>query len=93
VTVINEDAMAHSVKSEAAVWRFTPGGVCGVSVNTVSFFGEMTFTLPNGAADGTVIPYYCTVHLGTMNTPNATITVRASAQPGPAPGGGMPGGY
>ena len=44
----------------------------------------MSFTLPNGAADGTVIPYYCMVHLGTMNTPNATITVSASAQPGPA---------
>lgn len=88
MTVINEDPMAHSVTSEAAVGRYTPDAVSGVSFNTGAFTGEMSFTLPNGAAGGTVIPYYCTVHSGTMNTPNATITVTPSRNPVERPAAG-----
>lgn len=92
VTVVNRDAMPHSVTSEATSGAFTPGAVGGVQFDTGAFTGQMTFTIPAGAANGTVIPYYCTVHKGAMATPNATIKVDDSAQPGPAPGGGGGGG-
>ena len=94
VTVLNRDPMAHSVTSEAAAGDFTPGGVGGVEFNTGSFTGSKTFTLPADATDGTVIPYYCTVHKSTMVTPNGSIRIDSSAQPAPAPGSsGGGGGY
>ncbi len=92
VTVVNRDAMPHSVTSEATSGAFTPGAVGGVQFDTGAFTGQRSFTIPAGAANGTVIPYYCTVHKGAMATPNATIKVDDSAQPGPAPGGGGGGG-
>ena len=85
VTVINNDGMQHSVTSEAASGAFTLGAVAGISFDTQPFVGTATFTVPTGAANGTVVPYFCTVHKGTMATPNATITVNSSAQPTTAP--------
>ncbi len=93
VTVLNRDSMAHTVTSEATSGAYTPGSVGGVSFDTGSFTGQASFTVPPTAAEGTVIPYYCKVHTSTMATPNGTITVQASAQPGPAPSTGSPGGY
>lgn len=92
VTVINMDPMPHTVTSEAAPNAFTPGAVGGVQFDTGSFTGTTTFTVPANAPNGTVIPYYCSIHKGAMATPNATIKVDDSAQPGPAPGGGSGGG-
>ncbi len=94
VTVINADSTAHSVTSEATPGAFTPGSVAGVSFDTGAFTGgQRSFTLPANAPNGTAVPYYCTVHLGTMTPPNGTITINASAQPAPPPGGGGGGGY
>ncbi len=101
VTVLNADGIGHSVTSEVRAGMFTPGSVAGVSFDTGIFIGTATFAIPRTAAEGTVIPYYCRNHMSTMATPTGTITVRASAQPAPAPttsggttgGGGMGGGY
>jgi len=95
VTVVNQDAMQHSVTSEATPGSFTPAAVAGVQFDTGLFTGQMQFTIPAGATNGTVIPYFCTLHKGLMNTPNATIKIDDTAQPGPAPGagGGGGGGY
>jgi plastocyanin len=92
VTVVNQDAEAHSVTSAATAGTFTPGSVAGISFDTGAFTGTATFTIPASAAEGAVIPYYCSTHLGTMATPNGTITIGAAAQPAPYPGGGG-GGY
>lgn len=85
VTVVNADAMLHSVTSQATAGAFVPGGVSGIAFDTGEFTGTRTFTVPSGAAEGTIVPYYCRTHTSTMGTPNATIVIRASAQPGPAP--------
>ena len=97
VTVVNADSMLHSVTSESAPAAFTPGAVAGISFDTGEFSsGSKSFTIPSSAADGTVIPYYCTFHLSTMRTPNGTITVSTSAastsKPAPTPVP-MPGTY
>ncbi len=90
VNVVNRDGMPHSVTSEAASGAYVPGAVAGVSFDTGNFQGSTpaTFDIPATAAEGTVIPYYCKTHLGTMNTPNGTITVRAAATPNQQGGGG-----
>jgi plastocyanin len=103
VTVLNADAMQHSVTSEERENAFTPGAVDGVRFDTGPFTGTASFVLPANAPEGLVIPYYCKVHTSTMATPNGTITIRAAAQPGPPPGttassgtggtGGMPSPY
>ncbi len=92
VTVINRDADAHTVTSQAAAGNFTPGAVSGIAFDTGPFTGRTTFTLPPNAAEGTVIPYYCGTHLGAMVTPTGRIRTAAGAQPVPEPGGGG-GGY
>jgi len=99
VTVLNGDAMSHSVTSAAVAGSFTPGAVGGVSFNTGAFTGTKTFVIPSSATSGTVVPYFCTVHLATMATPTGTITIDPSATPTTAPGGtsgstaGSGGGY
>ena len=94
VTVVNRDAEAHTVTSEAAAGNFTPGAVAGIAFDTGPFTGRATFTIPPSAPEGTVIPYYCGTHLGAMVTPTGTIRIAASAQPTPDPdGGGGGGGY
>lgn len=95
VTVIDNDTMPHSVTSETAPNVFTLGAVAGVQFDTGSFSGTTTFTIPAAAPNGTVVPYFCTIHRAAMATPNATIKIDDTAQPGPAPGsgGGRSGGY
>ncbi len=94
ITVLNDDGIAHSVTSEAMAGAFTPGAVAGVSFDTGRFTGNMSFTLPSGVPEHTVIPYYCTVHTSTMATPTGTITINAMAQPHAPPAGpGGGGGY
>jgi plastocyanin len=88
VTVLDRDGIAHSVTSEASPNAFTRGSVGGVSFDTGQFTGTKTFALPSTASSGTVIPYYCTVHAGTMTTPNGTITIDPAALPTTAPGSG-----
>jgi len=96
VTVLNQDAMPHSVTSETADGAFTPGAVGGVQFDTGVFTGQRTFTIPANAVDGTVIPYYCTVHKSLMATPDGSIRVDSTAQPALPPSavgsGGMGGG-
>lgn len=87
VTIINRDAMAHSVTSEATPDTFTHGSVGGVSFDTGPFTGVRSFTVPANAASGTVIPFFCTVHTGTMATPNGAITIDPNAVATTAPGG------
>jgi plastocyanin len=92
VTVVNGDsAMPHSVTSSASAGVFTPGAVAGVSFDTGLFSGQRTIAIPATAAEGTVIPYYCTSHsgLGLMRNPGgmATITIRAAATVSPGPYG------
>jgi plastocyanin len=75
VTVVNQDTAPHSVTSESAMGNFTPGGVNGVSFDTGNFTaGTRTFTIPPSAPLGTVVPYYCAVHLSTM--PQGTVTIQ-----------------
>jgi plastocyanin len=78
VTVENLDSMAHSVTSQATENAFTPGEVAGVAFDTGVFTGTRTIAIPTDAAIGTVIPYYCSTHLGTMVTPNGSIVVAAA---------------
>ncbi len=96
VTVINQDSSSigpHSATSESQQRSFTSGAVAGISFDTKPFTGQTTFTIPSTAAEGTVVPYFCTVHTSTMaNNPDPTITIRAAAQPGPNPTTGTGGG-
>jgi plastocyanin len=91
VTVVNDDNTPHSVTSETAPETFTPGAVRGVSFDTGPFTGQASFTLPSSAPNGTVIPYYCSVHKSAMTTRTGTITIQVTAAPdGGAPDGGVP---
>ena len=91
VTVLNRDAMTHSVTQQAAAGSFTLGAPAGATpFDTGLFTGSRTFTLPAGLADGTVLHYYCSSHTTAMLTPNGAITISAAARPagGTDPGGG-----
>ncbi len=92
VTVLNQDGMVHSVTSEASPNAFVPGSVSGVSFDTGQFTGTRTFTVPQSATTGTVVPYFCTSHLGAMATPNGSITIDPAAVATTAPGSGGGGG-
>ena len=39
--------------------------------------GERTISIPPDAPPGTVVPYYCAVHKGSMRTPNGEIRIVA----------------
>ncbi|WP_242342234.1 cupredoxin domain-containing protein [Anaeromyxobacter terrae] len=78
VTVRNLDGIPHSVTSESTAGAFRPGAASGVSFDTGQFTGQRTFTIPANAPLGATIPYYCSVHLGTMATPNGEIVVTAT---------------
>jgi plastocyanin len=73
ISVTNTDSMQHSVTSESATGAFTPGMVNGVQFDTGAFTSNASFTIPSTATVGTVIPYYCTVHLATMGQGQITI--------------------
>jgi plastocyanin len=74
VTVTNLDAVPHSVTSETAKGSLQPGAANGVSFDTGTFTGTKSFVIAASAASGTVVPYYCRVHLGNM--PQGTITIQ-----------------
>ena len=79
VIVRNDDLIAHSVTSEPSAGAFTPGAVAGISFDTGELTGGITIIeIPADAADGTVVPYYCTVHKQAMTTPEGSITIRAA---------------
>jgi len=77
ITLVNNDTMPHSVTSEANAGDYSPGAPSGVTAfDTGPFHGTTTFTLSTTALDGTVIPFYCSVHKASMATPTGTITVQ-----------------
>ena len=73
ITVSNQDSMTHSLTSENVMNAFASGAVDGVQFDTGAFLGNTTFTIPTTATAGTVIPYFCTVHLTTMGQGEITI--------------------
>jgi len=74
IIVRNLDSEPHSVTSETAEGAFKPGAVNGVSFDTGSYSSsDRTITIPVGAPHGTVVPYYCSVHLGGMMQGRITI--------------------
>ena len=76
VIVRNQDTAPHSVTSQARQGDFVAGAVNGVSFDSGAFSsGERTITIPTGAASGTVIPYFCKVHLSGMRN-NGQITIQ-----------------
>lgn len=94
VTVLNRDAMAHSVTQQAAAGAYTVGAPAGTTpFDTGLFSGTKTFTLPAGLADGTSLHYYCSNHTSTMLTPNGTITITSAAPPAPGTDPGAGSGY
>ncbi|MGO9063570.1 MAG: plastocyanin/azurin family copper-binding protein [Myxococcaceae bacterium] len=77
VTVINADGTDHSVTSQTALSTYAPGAVDNVQFDTGPFVGRTTFTISSTAQAGTVIPYYCSVHKGTMGMGQGQITIVA----------------
>jgi len=74
VIVHNQDTVPHSVTSEQAIGYYSPGAVNGVSFDTGPFTGDASFTIPASAPQGTVVPYFCSVHTGMM--PEGSITIQ-----------------
>jgi plastocyanin len=86
ITVRNLDLMSHSVTSEAAMGDFRLGAMAGISFDTGPFVGERTFTIPPTAPVGAVIPFFSTVDMSTMMTPDGTIEVMSDpSMPMPMP--------
>ena len=75
ITVHNMDSVGHTLTSEAAMGNFTPGGVAGVSFDTgtIAPNGTATFTIPSSAPAGTVIPFFCRIHLSGMGQGQITV--------------------
>jgi plastocyanin len=76
VTVKNLDTVPHTVTSSATADAFTPGAVGGISFDTgtIASQGTATFTIPATAPHGTVVPYFCNIHLqGMRNRPTITV--------------------
>lgn len=67
VTVVNNDAVQHSVTSEATQGSYTLGGVAGVSFDTGLFSGTKTFVIPANAPVGTKVWFFCSNHKAMMN--------------------------
>lgn len=86
VTVVNKDSAPHSVTSQSAPGKLTFGSVAGVSFDTGAFTGTTTFTLPANAPEGTVVPYFCTVHRQHMAN-SGQITISSTGAGGGAEGG------
>jgi plastocyanin len=77
ITVVNQDSMTHAVTSQTAMGALTPGEVNGVSFDTGAFLGTTTFAISSTATVGTVVPYYCAVHLLTMGMNQGQINIVA----------------
>jgi plastocyanin len=76
VTVMNMDTVQHSVTSESAVGSFALGAVGGVQFDTgvLAPGGSGSFTIPASATAGTVVPFFCKVHLSAM--PQGSVTIQ-----------------
>ena len=76
ITVQNNDSVPHSLTSEAAVDSVVLGGVNGVMFDTgiIPAGGNAMITIPANAPSGTVIPFFCKVHLKAMQ--QGTITIQ-----------------
>jgi len=82
IEIVNEDAVPHSVTSETAPGAFAPGAVNGVAFDTGPFTAGTRFIqIPADAPDGTVLPFFCTVHRAGDAPPDGTVTVSRSAGP------------
>jgi plastocyanin len=66
ITVRNLDSMVHSVTSETLPGVFSFGAVNGIAFDTGAFIGEKEIVIPQSASVGTIVPYFCTVHRGSM---------------------------
>lgn len=77
VTVVNDDGTQHSVTSQTAFGNFVLGAVSGVQFDTTPFTNTTTFSISASAPAGTVVPYFCTVHKGTMGMGQGQITIAA----------------
>lgn len=75
IVVHNTDTMAHSMTSESAVDAVVLGAVNGVQFDTgpIPPGGNATITIPANAPHGTMIPFFCTVHLKGMQQGMLTI--------------------
>lgn len=75
ICVVNNDTSAHTITSESEPDAFDDDGRFDSGILSAGEDGF--FTIPENAAAGDVIPYYCDVHLGAMVPPNGSITVIA----------------
>ncbi len=77
VRVANQDSETHTVTSQTAPNAFDNTGdeVNGFDTGNIGPGGEGEFEVPLGVSPGDVLHFYCETHLGTMATPNGTITV------------------
>jgi plastocyanin len=75
VTVMNMDSVAHTATSQSATGNFTRGAVNGVQFDTgtINPGASGSFTIPASAPSGTVVPYYCAIHLQGMGQGTVTI--------------------
>ena len=64
---------AHTLTSESAIDSYTPGPVNGVQLDVAAPTGTSTFTIPGAAPPGTVLPYFCFIHLAMMGQGQLTI--------------------
>ncbi|RKH51843.1 cupredoxin domain-containing protein [Corallococcus llansteffanensis] len=63
VRVRNLDTAAHSATSSPSSADLSPGPVGNVGFDTGEFvMDEREFTVPEDAAPGTIVTFYCTVH-------------------------------
>jgi plastocyanin len=63
VRVLNLDTAPHSATSAPSPGRLVPGESDGIAFDTGLFRGaERTFTIPEDAAPGSVVPFFCTAH-------------------------------
>lgn len=75
VQIVNDDSgIPHTVTSSVTSESFSPGAVNGVSFDSGDVAAQGQIQIPASAPSGTVIPYYCRVHLGMMvNRPTITV--------------------
>jgi plastocyanin len=76
ITVMNMDTADHTATSSSAITSFVNGAVSGIAFDTGTIppGGSATITIPANAPHGTVIPYFCKIHLkGMKNTPTITV--------------------
>ena len=66
VLVLNDDPVEHTVTSEATAGSYVFGGVGGIAFDTGPFLGVAAFGIAADAPPGTVVPYFCGMHLSAM---------------------------